>query len=418
MTTSRRPPTVRQPGRRRCIRRPADRRAAPSLFYALFMAEPLLDVPLEHLRRERTSVKWRAHGPDVLPLFIAEMDAMPCPAVVGAVTDAVERGDTGYAWSAPYADAFASFAADEWGWSLDPATTTRVADVLTGVTHLLTLLTEPGGPVVISPPVYNAFYDVIVSAGRRVVGAPLRPDGRLDLDCLERVFHGLSAGGERAVYLLCNPHNPTGTVHRRPELAALAAMADEYEVRIVSDEIHAPLVYGAARFTPYLTVAGAENGITVSSASKAWNLAGLKTGIIVPGTGAVDDLRRLPPLVTFGSSHLGVIAQTAAYTSGRDWLGRLVGELAGHRALLAELVDRHLPGVTLREPESTYLAWLDFREAGLGDDPAAVLLERGQVALSPGPSFGAEGAGYARLNFATSATILHEAVDRIAACLG
>ena len=126
---------------------------------------------------------------------------------------------------------------------------------------------------------------------------------------------------------------------------------------------------------------------------------------------------RLHPLVTYGASHLGVMAQTAAYTHGRDWVHQLVAELSDNRALLSELVEERLPGVRLVAPPSTYLAWLDFRGVGLGDDPAAVVLERGRVALSPGPTFGGSGAGFARLNFATSREILAQAVDRIAHCL-
>ncbi|MEO6997258.1 MAG: aminotransferase class I/II-fold pyridoxal phosphate-dependent enzyme [Terracoccus sp.] len=381
------------------------------------MGHRILDVSLDELRRSRTSVKWRAHPADVLPLFIAEMDAAPCPAVVDAVTSAVARGDTGYAWSLPYAAACASFADAEWGWSFDPGQSTTVADVLTGIVHLIGLFTEPGGPVVVSSPVYNAFFDVIASTGRRVVDAPLTPGGELDPEALARVFGELRTGKERSVYLLSNPHNPTGTVHSPALLGRLASLAAEYNVQVVSDEIHAALVYDDAEFTPYLAVPGSEQGITVTSASKAWNLAGLKAGIIVPGPDAGDDVERLHPLVTYGASHLGVIAQTAAYLHGREWVHQLVGELAENRALLAQLVGKRLPGVRLVAPPSTYLAWLDFRDVGLGDDPAAVVLGRGRVALSPGPSFGGSGAGFARLNFATSPQILTEAIDRIAHCL-
>ncbi|MEW1955295.1 aminotransferase class I/II-fold pyridoxal phosphate-dependent enzyme [Terrabacter sp. NPDC080008] len=376
---------------------------------------PILGVPLSDLRRCRTSVKWGVHPGDVIPMWIAEMDCSPCPAVVEAVGAAVGRGDTGYALTETYAAEVASFADAEWGWAFDPATTTRVADVLTGVTHLLRLLTDDGGPVVVSPPVYNAFYDVIAACGRQVVEAPLGPDFRLDLDRLDAVFAEVTAGGQRAAYLLSNPHNPTGTVHSPDELVALARVADAHGVRVVSDEIHGPLVLPGSTFTPYLSLPGTERGLTVTSASKAWNLAGLKAAIIVPGAEAVADLRRLHPFVTFGASHLGVIAQTAAYRDGRDWVHRLVGELDANRRLLGELVAEHLPGVRLVEPRSTYLAWLDLRELGLGDDPAAELVQRARVALSSGPTFGFGGHGHARLNFGTSPEIIREAIGRIAA---
>jgi len=378
---------------------------------------PILGVPLADLRRDRTSVKWGVHGSDVIPMWIAEMDCAPCPAVVDAVSAAVSRGDTGYALTEEYAVQVAAFAEAEWAWDFDPRTTTRVADVLTGVTHLLGLFTDPGGPVVVSPPVYNAFYEVIEACGRRVVEAPLGADHRLDLERLAEVFARLTAEGARTAYLLSNPHNPTGTVHTPAELEALARVADEHGVRVLSDEIHGPLVLPTSTFTPYLTVPGTDRGVTVTSASKAWNLAGLKAAIIVPGDAAVDDVRRLHPFVTFGASHLGVIAQTAAYRDGRDWCHRLVDELDANRHLLADLVTDQLPGARLVVPESTYLAWLDLTDVGLGDDPAGEVLRRARVALSPGHIFGSGGRGHARLNYATTPEILRDAVGRIAGIL-
>jgi cystathionine beta-lyase len=206
-------------------------------------------------------------------------------------------------------------------------------------------------------------------------------------------------------------------VHSAEELQALAALANEWSVQVVSDEIHGPLVFSTSTFTPYLTVPGSARGITVTSASKAWNLAGLKAAVLVPGERAVDDLRRLHPFVTFGASHLGVIAQTAAYTDGRDWVHRLVDELDENRRLLAELVSLDLPRAVLTMPEATYLAWLDLRPLGLGDHPGIELEKLARVGLSDGPAYGSGGAGHARLNFATSPEIIREAVARIARCL-
>ncbi|MGO4599726.1 MalY/PatB family protein [Terrabacter sp. 2RAF25] len=382
-------------------------------------AEPaILSVPLAQLRRERTSVKWGRYPDDVIPMWIAEMDAFPCPPVVEAVEAAVRRGDTGYAMGGPYVEAFTEFVAAEWDWHVDGASAVGVADVLSGVTHLLRLLTDPGGPVVTSVPAYNAFFEVIEACGRRVVQAPLTVGHRLDLDRLATVFGELTAAGERTAYLLSNPHNPTGTVHSAAELAALADLAHAHGVRVVSDEVHGPLVMPTSTFVPYLTVPGTERDFVVTSASKTWNLAGLKAAVIVPGPGAVDDLRRLHPFLTYGASQLGVIAQTAAYRDGRDWLHRLVAELDANRHLLATLVAEQLPGVRLLLPEATFLAWLDLDGLGLGPDPALELLQRSRVALSPGPIFGRGNTTCARLNYGTSPEILREAVDRIAGSLG
>ena len=215
---------------------------------------------------------------------------------------------------------------------------------------------------------------------------------------------------------MCNPHNPTGTVHSPAELAALAALAEEHGVRVVADEIHAPLVYdGGPGFTPYLTVPGAERGFSVFSPSKGWNLAGLKSALAMAGPGAVDDFR-----AAARGEHARLVAPRGDRARGghgrraRQWLEQLVGELDANRALLGRLLAEHLPGVRWQAPEATYLAWLDCRDLGLGDDPARVFRDRGRVALGSGPWYGREGRGFARLNFATSPAILEEAVRRMA----
>lgn len=383
------------------------------------MADSLLASSEAELRRTRTSVKWVAYPPDVLPLWVAEMDAAPCPAVAEVVAAAVHRGDTGYGWGPRYTDAVARYAADAWGWQVDPSLTQVVPDVMIGAAELLRLLTDEGGPVVVSPPVYDSFFGFLDAIGRRIVLAPLTPEGRLDPDALREAFRGATAGGERAAYLLCNPQNPTGVVHTADELASLAASAEEHGVRVVSDEIHAPLVHpGSPAFTPYLTVPGAGRGFSVFSPSKGWNLAGLKSALVIAGDGARADLGRLHEVHTHGSSHLGTMAHVAALDDGRAWLAQLLGELDANRTLLGRLLAQHLPGVRWRVPEATYLAWLDCRDLGLGDDPAAVFRARGRVALSSGPNYGSEaGRGFARLNFATSPEVLEDAVRRMASAL-
>ncbi|MEO7070517.1 MAG: aminotransferase class I/II-fold pyridoxal phosphate-dependent enzyme [Nostocoides sp.] len=377
--------------------------------------EPILGASLDDLRATRTSVKWRAFDPDVLPVWVAEMDSRPCPAVVDAVTAAIGRGDTGYTWIEPYAEAFSAFARDRWGWTVDPTALEGTPDVMIGVRDLLDVLTSPGEAVVVSPPVYNGFYLFIDAYRRRVVEAPLSPDGRLDEAALATAFGAATAGGGRAAYLLANPHNPVGTVHTREELAMLAAVADAHGVRVISDEIHAPLVYPGSPFVPYAAVPGGEGGITLFSASKAFNLAGLKCGLAMAGPAAVADLRRVPEVARHGASHVGAIAQAAALEHGRAWLDQVLTELDANRRHLGERLAAELPEVGYRMPDSTYLAWLDFSATGLGDDPSVPLREHGRVALSRGLDFGPPGRAHARLNFATSPVVLDEAIDRIVA---
>lgn len=380
--------------------------------------DPFDRLTLDDLR-QRQSLKWRAHPPDVLPLWVAEMDALPAPAVRAALDAALDRGDTGYPWGPGYAEAYADAAAAAWGWRPDPAGTSLVADVMTGVVELLRLVTDPGDAVVLVPPVYPPFAGFVRYAERRVVEAPLGPDRRLDLDALDRACATATAAGRRAALLLASPHNPTGTVHTAAELAAVAELAARYGVRVVVDEIHAPLTYpGGAAFTPYLSVPGAERGFVVFSASKAWNLAGLKAALAVAGPGAAEDLTAVPEVVGHGASSLGVLAHTAALREGQAWLAEHLAALDARRRLLGTLLAEHLPEVGYTVPEATYLAWLDCRPLGLPDEPVDFFLRDARVALGAGPDFGPGGSGHVRLNFATSTAVLTEAVERMAAAVG
>lgn len=379
--------------------------------------DPLRALTLDRLRR-RTSMKWRTYPADVLPLWVAEMDVPLAPAVVRAVTEAMELGDTGYPAGTAYAEALADFAGKRWGWDgLAVERTAIVPDVMLGVVEMLKLVTGPGDPVIVNPPVYPPFFQFVGHMDRRIVEAPLGPGLRIDLGALEEAFRRAVADGGRAAYLLCSPHNPTGTVHTADELAAVAALAERHGVRVVADEIHAPVVTGDARFVPYLSVPGAGRGLALMSASKGWNLAGLKAALALAGPGAADDLARMPEEVGHGPSHVGVLAHTAALRDGTDWLDAVLAGLDENRRLLTGLLAEQLPGVVHRAGEATYLAWLDCRALGLGDDPARVFLDRGRVALSSGIPFGTGGAGHLRLNLATSPEVITEAVRRMRAAL-
>ncbi|KQV74483.1 cystathionine beta-lyase [Aeromicrobium sp. Root344] len=370
---------------------------------------PLRDLTLEDLRR-RTSVKWREYEPDVLPLWVAEMDVRLAEPIARVVSRAVAEGDTGYPHGAGYAEAFAAFADERWSWSVDPSRTALVADVMTGIVEALGLVSTPGDPVVVNPPVYPPFFGYVEHAGRAVVEAPLSEEGRLDLDALEAAFIHAGADGRPVTYLLCNPQNPTAVVHTAAELAGVAALAQTYGVRVVVDEIHAPLV--AEGFVPYLSVPDTANAFSLVSATKAWNLAGMKAALLVAGEDAAADLARLPEVVGHGPSHFGDLAHTTAFREGGDWLDALHADLADNRKLLAQLLATHLPGARWAEGPGTFLAWIDCRELGLGDDPAAAFLERGRVAVNSGLPF-RSGAGHVRLNFGTTPEILTEALERM-----
>lgn len=366
-------------------------------------------VDLAELTRRR-SYKWRTHDPDVLPVHVAEMDLPPAEPIRAVLAEMVRLGDFGYAVPGDLPEVYCDFAAWRYGQRLEPADVHLVGDVSQGIYASLRLLARPGDGVVICPPVYHPFFSTIPAAGCTVVEVPLARDGGrydLDLTALAAAF----AGGAR-FFLLCHPHNPVGRVWSAAELAAVADIAGRHGVTVLSDEIHAPLVYDGARFVPYATVA--PGSVSLVSASKAWNLPGLKAALAVTGS---PQLRRrwadVPELAAIAAGGFGVAASRAAFAEGRDWLADTVSYLQGNRDHLASLLA-DVPGVRFAPPEATYLAWLDC--SGLGADPAEVFLRRGRVALDPGERFG-QGAGFARLNFGTSRELVTEAVRRIQAAL-
>jgi cystathionine beta-lyase len=391
---------------------------------------PLEELTLEQLRL-RTSMKWRAHAADVIPLWVAEMDVKLAPTVAEALYRGIDIGDTGYPYGTALAEAVSEFASRRWQWhDLEVGRTAIVPDVMLGIVEMLRLVTDRGDAVVVNPPVYAPFYAFVSHDGRRVVEAPLDGDGRIDLGALEEAFARAGASGGRVAYLLCNPHNPTGSVHTVDELRGVAELARRFGVRVVSDEIHAPVILSGSRFTPYLTVPGAENALAVTSASKAWSLSGVKAALAIAGPEAAADLCRMPEEVSHGPSHLGVIAHAEAFRTGGDWLDTLLDGLDANRALLGDLIAEHLPGVKYQRPQGTYLAWLDCRELGFDEEvadglavvadlsgPARWFLDHARVALSSGHVFGTGGAGHVRLNFATSQAILVEAISRMGRAL-
>lgn len=380
-------------------------------------ATPLRALPLESLR-ERSSSKWRTYPAEVLPLFVAETDFPLAPAITRELTALVERGDTGYTPPDPgLARAYAAFAERRFGWTVDLARIRSTCDVMMGVVEILRAVLAPGDRVVVTPPVYPPFYDCVPEAGGVVERVPLRDTGEgweLDLDGIAAAL----ASGARAV-LLCNPHNPTGTAHSRAALARLADIAEEYGAVVVSDEIHAPLIHPGAVFTPFLaaSAAAARVGFALVSASKAFNLAGLKCALMVTATDErTAVVSGLPAEVEWRTGLFGARAAVAAFSPESDeWLDSLRAALDENRHLLADLLAEHLPLARYRIPDAGFLAWVDVSAYGWGDNPAPFLRREAKVALHHGPLFGAEGVGHVRINVGCAPEVLREAIERIGA---
>lgn len=375
----------------------------------------LTELSLDRLRLRR-SAKWRYFDEDVLPAFVAEMDFPLAPPVKIALAEAVELDDTGYGYPAGLGlpAVFAEFAAARFGWEVDPARVSAAPDVVNAITSLLRKIAKPGDRVVINTPVYHPFFAVIEELGCELAEAPL-VEGQLDVDAIAAEFRR----GAVAL-ILCSPHNPTGSMPTEGQLKALAAVAARHGAWVLADEIHSPLTLPGARHVPFLGVSeeAREHGIALVSASKAFNLAGLHCAQFVTASERAQELVEGLPFAATHAGHFGAIASVAAYRDGAPWLDDVIAVIDHNRALLAELLAATLPEVGYTAPRAGYLTWLDLRALELGDDPSEVLLERGRVALNPGPTFGPQGKGFARMNIGTSPALVEEAVKRIGKAVG
>ncbi len=372
-----------------------------------------LTVPsLADLHRRR-SEKWALHDGDVLSLTVAEMDFPIAHPIREALFAAIDRNDLGYAvpGTSALTEALVGFVGRRLDWAVDPEQVTVVPDVMVGLIELCRAIAAPGQAVAFATPAYPPFFAELQGAGFRVFTVDLDSQGRIDVAALDSVL-----SRRVAAFVLSNPHNPTGHVATHEELALLAERCAAAETWVLADEVHAPLVLRGADHTPLLEVSDAarEYGIALISASKAFNLAALKTAFIVT---AGDRSREIVERLTAQHDHaslLGMIAAEVAFTEGDTWLDAVVGQLQLNRTQLGADLAAQLPEVRWIPPQATYLAWLDCTRLGLGDEPASAFLTRGRVALGRGLDYGQPGAGRVRLNFATSPNHLGDAVRRMA----
>lgn len=369
-------------------------------------------------------MKWRDCPPDVIPAWIADLDVRPAEAVRRALHRAVDAGDTGYPSRSnrDLPEVLASWLDARFGWHPDPNNIVLAADAVVGVALAIEALCT-SDPVIVPIPSYPPFLDAVPRTGRQLIPVPCqRDEGRASLD-FEAMDKGLAAGAR--TILLTNPHNPLGRCWTSSELMNLKEVADGHGARVISDEIHAPLVLPGARHVPYAQI-DPERHITVISASKAWNLPGLKCAQIIVGEAAdARALGALPRAANRGVSSLGIAASIAAYRDASEWLDGLVSHIAARREQFGRLMTEMLPHLTWEPLEATYLAWVDARATGLAD-PSATALERGRVLLDPGSTFGPAGVplvsgrtaprydGFARVNIGTSAERLGRIVAGLA----
>jgi cystathionine beta-lyase len=374
----------------------------------------------EDALRAAGGLKWTRY-PTAIGAWVAEMDLGTAPAVTQALHEAVDQARFGYLTThaaEEMARACSAWHARRYGWEVPPAWISPLADVIAGLQAAIEHFTPPGSPVVLPTPAYMPFRTVPGLMGRELIEVPMvERDGRATYD-LDGIDRALRAGAGLVIHV--NPHNPLGRVFTAEEQLELAAVVDRAGARVFSDEIHAPLVHPGAVHRPYasLSPVTARHALTATSASKAWNLPGLKAAQLVLSDAAdAEHWARVGFLYGHGASTLGVVANTAAYDAGGPWLDGVLTYLDGNRRLLGELLAERLPGVRYRAPEGTYLAWLDCRRLGLDRSVGEFFLERAGVALIDGPECGAPGQGHVRLNFATGRGLLTAMVDRMAAAV-
>ena len=374
---------------------------------------PIVDLTEEEARH-KLPLKWGV--PDgVIPAWVAEMDYAVDPVVLEAVQRMLADGITGYpifGWDVDLAESYAGWSERHFGWAPEPEGVHPVVDVTAGVRVAIDVFSGPGG-VVFPTPGYNAQHGLAGVTGREehLLEVPTSAErAEIDLDRLDRLF----ADGAQTL-LLTQPHNPWGRVFTRTELEGIRDVVVRHGARVVSDEIHAPLVLPGAEHVSYLSVEGThDHAVAVVAASKAFNTAGLRCAqLVVPDAASQQRLVDQPMSRNDSYSPVGVTAARAAYDHGDGWLASLVERLDQQRTLLGELLAAHLPEVRMRPLEATYLAWLDASAYG-HDDAAGVALDRGRVMVSSCESFAPGTTGQVRLNIATSPDRLTEIVERLA----
>jgi cysteine-S-conjugate beta-lyase len=369
-------------------------------------------------RRHTDSSKWRKYGPDVLPLWVADMDFQSPEPVIRALRERVEHGVFGYlTFEQPeFHELFADRLLKRYGWRVSPDAVVLIPGVIPGFNVAGRILSAPGDGLVLQTPVYPPILRAASSMGLTREEAPLarRTNGRYEVDI--DAFTAAIRDRTR-LFLLCNPHNPVGRVFTREELTSLAQVCLRRGLAIVADEIHCELTLGSQRHTPIASLDPeiAERTITLMAPSKTFNLAGLKCSVAVIPNAALREKfvnGRIDLVQTVNV--LGYTAAFAAYRDGQPWLDELLRYLEANRDFVTEYVRTRLPGVAMYPPEATYLAWLDCRNAGeAGRDPYTFFLERARVALNDGALFGPGGAGHVRLNFGCPRSMLAKALDQM-----
>lgn len=380
----------------------------------------LIDTVTAETLLARQHVKWRRYGPDVIPLWVADMDFPVARCVQRAMEKSLATGDYGYAWrdGDPHlivGKAFARRMQEKFAWDIDPADTLIVNDLVQALYASAVAFADPGQTIAMQTPIYPPFRASAHDTGRHIAANPMRDDGQrfvIDFEGLAKI----QKGDVKALFL-CSPHNPTGRVFSRAELERLAAFAAERDLVVVCDEIHNDIVFDGRRHIPFASLSEevARRTVTLTSATKSFGFAGLHCAVIHFGSKALKQRfeARVHPRLLGTPGISGIDATVAAWTSGEPWFADALKHLQSNRDFLIATLKRELPQVKVRTPEATYLAWLDFSALDLPQSPYEFFLKEARVALSDGKMFDPACDRFARLNFATTEPILAEALERM-----
>jgi cystathionine beta-lyase len=372
-------------------------------------------------RRSTGCAKWLDYDEDVLPLWVADMDFASPEPIVAALRDRAACGVFGYGSEpASLRSVIAEHLLHLYGWSVAPEALVFVPGLVAGLNLATQAVTSPGDGVLVQTPVYFPFLSLPGNAGCTLDQMRLTPveNGSYEIDM--GLFEA-TITDRTGIFILCNPHNPVGRVFQRHELEQMAEICLRNDLVICSDEIHCDLVFPGSHHVPIATLDRdiAQRTITLMAPSKTYNVAGLHSSVAIIEN---PELRKKFERARRGlvSERLNVFAYTAilaAYRSGQPWLDELLRYLEANRDYLLDYVSTRLPGVSMWNPEGTYLAWLDCESADLPGNPHRFFLDRARVALNDGPTFGRGGEGFVRLNFACPRSTLDSALERMRSAL-
>lgn len=366
-------------------------------------------------RRQTDSIKWKYYPEDVIPMWVADMDFTSPPEVIRALQERVQHGVFGYGGSSKtLSELIVERMERLYGWKIETEDILLIPGVITGFNLTCQAITNPGDSLIIQPPIYPPFFSVAENAGLKELQCPLGNDGNdnyeIDFNQLEKALN------KSRVLMFCNPHNPIGKVYSRIELERIAEICLRNDVVICSDEIHSDLVYKGQQHIPIASINPeiGQRTVTLIAPSKTFNIAGLDCAILIcQNHPMMEKIKKARRGIVSGVNILGYSAAIAAYQYGQPWLDEVLQYLQENRDFLCQFVKENIPGITMRPPDATYLAWLNCSRLGLQQEPYDFFLQNAKVGFNRGSEFGGDGKAFIRVNYACSRVTLTEALNRV-----